>query len=73
MKQSIKLVLILVAGIILAQCSGTYKVKPDLNKTGVIKQTPKWYVKYDRETMFKYQESGTAVSVSYTHLTLPTS
>ncbi len=62
MKQSIKLVLILVAGIILAQCSGTYKVKPDLNKTGVIKQTPKWYVKYDRETMFKYQESGTAVS-----------
>ena len=39
MKQSIKLVLILVAGIILAQCSGTYKVKPDLNKTGVIKPT----------------------------------
>ena len=33
-----------------------------MNKTGVVKKTPKWYVKYDRETMFKYQESGTSVS-----------
>jgi hypothetical protein len=45
----------------MAQCS-TYKVKPDMNKSGVVDKTPKWYVKYDRETLFKYQESGTAVS-----------
>ena len=62
MKYLSKLILILAAGVLLANCSGSYKVKKDLNKTGVIKQTPKWYVKYDRETMFKYQESGTAVS-----------
>ena len=54
--------LILAAGILLAQCSGSYKIKSDMNKTGVVKKTPKWYVKYDRETMFKYQESGTSVS-----------
>ena len=62
MKYLSKLILILAAGVLLANCSGTYKVKHDLNKTGVIKKTPKWYVKYDRETMLKYQESGTAVS-----------
>ena len=62
MKYLSKLILILAAGVLLANCSGTYKVKKDLNKTGAIKQTPKWYVKYDRETVFKYQESGTAVS-----------
>ena len=56
------IILVLVAGLFLAQCSGTYKVKPDLNKSGVVNKTPKWYVKYDRETLFKYQESGTAVS-----------
>ncbi len=62
MKQLSKLILIFVAGIFLAQCSGNYKVKKDLNKTSGVKQTPKWYVKYDRETMFKYHESGTAIS-----------
>ena len=62
MKYLSKLILILAAGVLLANCSGTYKVKKDLNKTGAVKQTPKWYVKYDRETMTKYQESGTAVS-----------
>ncbi len=62
MKYLSRLILILAAGVLLANCSGTYKVKKDLNKTGAIKQTPKWYVKYDRETVFKYQESGTAVS-----------
>ena len=62
MKYLSRLILILAAGVLLANCSGTYKVKKDLNKTGAVKQTPKWYVKYDRETMFKYQESGTAVS-----------
>ena len=55
------MVLIVAAGLMLAQCS-TYKVKPDLGKGNVINKTPKWYVKYDRETLFKYQESGTAVS-----------
>ena len=29
---------------------------------GVPNKTPKWYVKYDRDTMFKFQEAGTAVS-----------
>ena len=62
MKNITRLFMILVAGLFLAQCSGTYKVKPDMNTTGVVKQTPKWYVKYDRETMFKFIESGTAVS-----------
>lgn len=55
------MVLIVAAGLMLAQCS-TYKIKPDLGKGNVINKTPKWYVKYDRETLFKYQESGTAVS-----------
>ena len=61
MKSLSKLALVIVAGLMLAQCS-TYKIKPDLSKGDVINKTPKWYVKYDRETMFKYQESGTAVS-----------
>ena len=54
-------ILIMLAGLLMAQCS-TYKIKPDMNKSGVVDKTPKWYVKYDRETLFKYQESGTAVS-----------
>tara|TARA_B100000519_G_C14114714_1_gene377542 strand:+ start:156 stop:623 length:468 start_codon:yes stop_codon:yes gene_type:complete len=33
-----------------------------MSKSGVVNKTPKWYVDYDHETMFKYQESGTAVS-----------
>jgi len=45
----------------MAQCS-TYKIKPDMNKSGVVNKTPKWYVSYDHETMFKYQEAATAVS-----------
>jgi len=61
MRNITKLLLVLFAGVLLAQCS-TYKVKPDMNKSGVVNKTPKWYVKYDRETLFKYQESGTAVS-----------
>lgn len=61
MSKSFKVVLVLLAGMMLAQCS-TYKIKPDLGKGDVINKTPKWYVKYDRETLFKYQESGTAVS-----------
>ena len=51
----------LVTGLMLAQCS-TYKIKPDMNKSGVVNKTPKWYVDYKHETMFKYQEAATAVS-----------
>ena len=61
MKNLSKVMLTLIAGLMLAQCS-TYKVKPDMNTSGVVDKTPKWYVKYDRVTMFMYQESGTAVS-----------
>lgn len=61
MKHIMKLVLVIVAGLMLAQCS-TYKVKPDMSKGDVVNKTPKWYVKYDRETMFKYSEAATAVS-----------
>ena len=38
------------------------KIKPDMNKSGVVNKTPKWYVQYDHETLFKYVETGTAVS-----------
>ena len=61
MKHLKKAILVVTAGLLLAQCT-TYKIKPDMNKSGVVDKTPKWYVKYDRETLFKYQESGTAVS-----------
>ena len=61
MKNLSKLFLILVAGMLVAQCS-TYKIKPDMNKSGVVNKTPKWYVSYNHETMLKYQEAATAVS-----------
>jgi hypothetical protein len=61
MKNMTKVILMLVAGLMLAQCS-TYKIKPDMNKSGVINKTPKWYVDYKHETMFKYLEAATAVS-----------
>ena len=61
MKQLNRLILLLIAGLILAQCS-TYKIKPDMNKSGVVNKTPKWYVDYKHETFFKYQEAATAVS-----------
>ena len=56
-----KVILMLATGLMLAQCS-TYKIKPDMNKSGVVNKTPKWYVDYNHETMFKYQEAATAVS-----------
>ena len=56
-----KMIMVVVAGLMMAQCS-SYKIKPDMNTSGIVDKTPKWYVKYDRETLFKYQESGTAVS-----------
>jgi hypothetical protein len=56
-----KLILVIFTGLLVAQCS-TYKIKPDMAKNGVVNKTPKWYVKYDHETMFSYQEAATAVS-----------
>ena len=61
MKNLTKVILFLATGLMLAQCS-TYKIKPDMNKSGVVNKTPKWYVDYKHETMFKYQEAATAVS-----------
>ena len=61
MKNMTKIILVLVTGLMLAQCS-TYKIKPDMDKSGVVNKTPKWYVDYNHETMFKYQEAATAVS-----------
>ena len=45
----------------MANCS-TYSIKPDQSKNGVVDKTPKWYVEYDRDTWFKYQEAASAVS-----------
>ena len=61
MKHLSKIFLVLIAGILLAQCS-TYKVKPDMSKNGVVNKTPDWYVEYKHETWTKYQEAATAVS-----------
>ena len=61
MKNLTKMILVVLAGLMVAQCS-TYKIKPDMNKSGVVDKTPKWYVNYDHETLFKYVETGTAVS-----------
>jgi len=61
MKKITKILTVFVFGLMVAQCS-TYKIKNDMSKNGVVDKTPKWYVKYDRETLFKYQESGTSVS-----------
>lgn len=55
------MIMIVLGGLLLAQCT-TYKIKPDMNKSGVVNKTPKWYVQYDHETLFKYVETGTAVS-----------
>ena len=57
-----KLILVLITGLMLAQCSSTYKVRNDMSKKGVVTETPKWYVNYDHTTLFSFQEAGTAVS-----------
>ena len=61
MKYLSKIFLVLIAGILLAQCS-TYKIKSDMSKNGVVNKTPDWYVEYKHETWTKYQEAATAVS-----------
>ena len=55
MKNLTKMVLVVLAGLMVAQCS-TYKIKQDMNKSGVVNKTPKWYVKFDHETMFNLQD-----------------
>ena len=61
MKNMSKIILILFAGLLVAQCS-TYKIKGGMSKNGVVNKTPKWYVDYKHETWKKYQEAATAVS-----------
>jgi hypothetical protein len=61
MKYLSKIFLVLIAGILLTQCS-TYKIKPDMSKNGVVNKTPDWYVEYKHETWKNYQEAATAVS-----------
>ena len=61
MKYLTKMILVVFAGLMLAQCS-TYKIKSDMSKNGTLSKTPKWYVSFDHETMFNYVETGTAVS-----------
>ena len=61
MKTIQKIMLILFASLLLANCS-TYKIKPDMSKNGVVNKTPDWYVEYKHETWTKYQEAATAVS-----------
>lgn len=58
---AIKILLVVVFGFLMSNCS-TYTIKPDQSKNGVVDKTPKWYVEYDRETWFKYQEAASAVS-----------
>ena len=55
------ILLVIIAGVFLAQCS-TYSMKSDMSKNGVINKTPKWYVKYPHTTKKFYQEAASAVS-----------
>lgn len=59
--KKLNIVLAIVMGLLVTNCS-TYSIKPDQSKNGVVNKTPKWYVTYDRETWFKYQEAASSVS-----------
>jgi hypothetical protein len=59
--KKLNIILVILFGILVANCS-TYSIKPDQSKNGLVNKTPKWYVEYDRETWFKYQEAASAVS-----------
>ena len=61
MKNLSKLFLILIASVMITQCS-TYSMKSDMSKNGVIDKTPKWYVKYPHTTKKFYQEAASSVS-----------
>ena len=58
---AIRVLLIVAVGLMVANCS-TYSIKPDQSKNGTVDKTPKWYVKYDRDTWTTYQEAASAVS-----------
>ena len=59
--KKLNIILVILLGVLVANCS-TYSIKPDQSKNGVVNKTPKWYVEYNRETWFKYQEAASAVS-----------
>ena len=61
MNKFIKIMLVIMTSLMLANCS-TYKIKSDMTKNGVVNKTPDWYVDYNHETLRKYQEAATAVS-----------
>ena len=61
MKTLSKIILVIFASILLANCS-TYKVKTDMSKNGVVNKTPKWYVDYKHETWKTFQEAAVSVS-----------
>ena len=61
MKTLSKILLVIFASILLANCS-TYSVKKDMNKNGYVNKTPKWYVDYDHETWKYFQEAAVSVS-----------
>ena len=61
MKTLSKIVLVIFASILLANCS-TYSVKKDMTKDGYVNKTPKWYVDYDHETWKTFQEAAVSVS-----------
>ena len=58
---AIRVLLIVAFGLLVTNCS-TYSIKPDQSKNGIVNKTPDWYVTYDRDTWFKYQEAASAVS-----------
>jgi len=59
--KKLNIVLMILLGLLVTNCS-TYSIKPDQSKNGIVDKTPKWYVEYDRDTWFKYQEAASAVS-----------
>jgi hypothetical protein len=59
--KKLNIVLAILLGVLVANCS-TYSIKPDQSKNGIVDKTPKWYVKYDRDTWTTYQEAASAVS-----------
>ena len=61
MNNVIKIALVVMASVLLTNCS-TYKIKSDMTKDGIVNKTPKWYVDYNHETLRKYQEAATSVS-----------
>ena len=61
MKTLSKIILVIFASILLANCS-TYSVKKDMNKNGYVNKTPKWYVDYKHETWKTFQEAAVSVS-----------